>query len=200
VIPTQNNLDQVAERIERAYRRRHPTWTATGLTPGVWTAAAVRLADVSHGDVSLPIDPELFVAVQNYQSFRRDPWRELTQEGAVKIYRSAVRKIIQQLKAELADEMKRSKRFLEAGGSLDEVLANSKSRVSPITKFVLCHRQKRQDLVEVIRPAAQAQHLACPLYRFACENLVPSLFQPDSTRELMTMPGVGQPNLSFAWN
>ena len=200
VISTQNNLDQVAERIERAYRRRHSTWLATGLTPGVWTAAAVRLNDVSHNRVVLPIDPELFVAVQNYKSFRRDPWRELTQEGSVKTYRFAVRKIISQLKIELAAEMRWSKRFLEAGGSLDEVMAISKSRVSPITKLVLCHRQQRQDLAETIRPAAEAQHLACPLYQFAYRNLMPSLSYPDSNRGSMTIPGVGEQKHSFAWN
>ena len=28
----------------------------------------------------MPLDPELFVAVQSYRSFRRDPWAELAQE------------------------------------------------------------------------------------------------------------------------
>lgn len=200
MIPNQNSLDRVAERIERAYRRRHPNWLATGLTPGVWIAAAVRLTDHSRYGHSLPGDPELFVAVQNYKSFRRDPWRELTQEGALKTYRSAIRKIVQQLKAELARELRWSKRFLAAGGSLEEILAISKSRVSPITKLVLCHHQQRQDLADEIRSAVDAQHHACPLYRFACRDLMPSGCYPDPSTDVMTINGVDRQRYSYAWN
>ena len=200
LISTQNDLDQLAGRIERAYRRRHPLWTATGLTPGVWTAAAVRLSEVAMGDSILPIDAELFIAVQNYKSFRRDPWGELTQERATKSYRLAIRVIIKQLKKEIAAELKWSQRVLEMGRSLDEVLTSTKSRVSPITKLVLCHREGREDLAQVVRPAAEAQHLACPLYRYALKNLIAHAAYPEPRNEVIKSRDVIAQNRSFAWN
>ncbi len=197
---TQSHLDSLADRIERAYHRQHPRWDATGLTQGVWSAAAVRLNEVAKSGPGFPIDPELFVAVQNYKSFRRDPWCELCQEGAAKRYRLALRKIINQLKAELNSELRWSQRALDSGRSLDEIMAGSKARVSPIAKLVLCHHQRRTDLVELVRPSAEAQHLACPLYRFACRNLIPSPIYPDPQVESTTaVRSVGQ-TLSFIWN
>jgi len=200
VIITQKNLDQLAERIERAYRRKHPNWVATGVTPGVWTSAAIRLHDASSIDPSTPIDPELFVAVQKETAFRCDPWHELTQEAATRVYRVAIRKIVRHLKAELAAELRCSKRFLKAGGSIEAMMTHSKSRISPIIKLVVCHRSHRSDLAEVVRPAAEAQHLACPLYRIACDNLLKHSDYPNPKPDLVPTWGITNQKHMFAWN
>lgn len=200
MIATQNNLDQLADRIERAYHLRHPNWLATGLTPGVWTAAAVRLHEVVAAHSFLPVDPELFVAAQSYKTFRRDPWCELTQEGACKAYRSAVRKIIRQLKRELAGELRRATRFLEAQGTLDELVASARSKVSPMIKLMLCHQNDRSDLALHVNSAAEAQHLACPLYRIACKNLIPGDLYPLPNQKILLQPRIVAQSRSFAWN
>lgn len=196
---TQTTIDSLADRIEQAYCRRHPSWLATGLTPGVWFAAAVRLNEVALRNEHFPVDPELYVAVQRSKSFRRDPWAELTQEGALKRYCNAIRKIVRQLKVELASELNRSHRSLENGRTLEEILAASKSRISPLTKLVLCHNLDRPDLAAVIRPAAEAQHLACPLYRLACKSLLSTPDYPIPSRTVVNQVS-GAHQHSFAWN
>ena len=200
MIATQSHLDHLAERIEVAYRRRHPIWAPLGLTPGVWLAAAGRLNDVAAIDPASPIDPELFVAVQDYRTFRRDPWRELAQEGAATRYRSAVRKIVKQLKAELEGELDWSKQLLESGRSLDELIAVVKTRVSPIAKLALCVRHDRDDLADQVRPAAEAQQRACPLYTFACRKLIPGLAVDAPEAPAVGGPGLVDQEHSFAWN
>ncbi len=197
---TQHHLDQLAGRIAQAYHRKHPLWVEIGLTPGVWNSAAIRLNEVAIYHPGLPIDPELFVAVQDYRTFRRDPWCELTQEGSAKVYRATVRKIIKRLRTELATELRRSKRHLAAGRTLDDIMTSTKSRVSPIAKLVLCHDQDRTDLVEAIRPSAEAQHVACPLYRFACKNLMPRSVYPEPQPDLISSPSITDQARSFAWN
>ena len=202
LLATQTDLDLLADRLEQAYRRRHPNWLATALTPGVWTAAAARLAEVAGSRTSYPVDPELFIAVQDYRSFRRDPWSELTQDVSAKLYRAAVRKIIRQLRLELRAELRWSKRRLVAGHTLEQVLAGSKSRLSPITKLALCLEQDRGDLAAAVRPAAEAQHRACPLYRFACKDC----FEADVEFEFVSCGHPAHPDLlpeqaaSFPWN
>lgn len=199
MLTTQTSLDQLADRIEQAYRRRHPQWFAIGLTPGVWTAAAARLVEVEEVGSGLPVDPELFVAVQSYKSFRRDPWGELTQEQAAKVYRAAIRKIVRQLRAELKAELRWSRRHLEMGQSLDQIFGQARSRVSPIAKLVLCQEWDRDDLAEAVRPAAEAQHQACPLYRIACEDLMATSAYP-TPRAAASSDLLAIPAGSFAWN
>ena len=198
MIATQHNLDSLADRIERAYRLRHPNWLATGLTPGVWRIAAVRLYESVASVSTLPIDPELFVAVQNYKSFRRDPWAELTQERAAKAYRLSIQQIVRQLKKELTLEICWSTRYLATTGSIDELLSLPKLKISPIVKLMLCEEHGRSDLAASYRPSAEAQHLACPLYRLACKHLVPAHHYP-RPEAVMANTMAAQED-SYAWN
>ena len=198
MISTQYNLDQLAGRIERAYHRRHPNWVETGLTPGVWTAATLRLLEVAATRSSIPIDPELFVAVQSYKTFRRDPWCELTQEGASKTYQKAIRQIVRHLKKELSAELRWATRYLEATDSLDQLVAHPKSKASPIIKLMLCRQHDRADLAALVRNAADAQHLACPLYQSACQKLMPHEFYPRPKLVLSSISA--NPDHSHIWN
>ena len=200
MLTTQSHLDQRAARLERAYRRRHPNWLATGLTPGVWGAAAARLMEAGRAGSGLPVDPELFVAVQDCKSFRPDPWAELTQERAARAYRVAIRKIVQQLRAELKAELRWSRRHLLSGQSLDQVFNLTKSRVSPIAKLVLCEEWDRTDLAESVRPAAEAQHQACPLYRLACKDLMTTSAYPAPQPPASSAEPVATPAGAYAWN
>ncbi len=200
MIATQSHLDHLARRIELAYCRQHPGWVATALTPGVWSAAAVRLNDVSRLGATFPIDPELYVAVQDFKTFRRDPWRELTQECCARRYRASVRKIVKQLKRELEGELNWSDRVLESGRSLDELVEVGRSRISPIAKLALCVRHQRDDLAELIRPAAEAQRLACPLYASACRKLMPDVALLRSKSTALHDGKVSTQQNSFFWN
>ena len=198
MIASQRSLSSLADRIERAYKRRHPNWLATGLTLGVWKVAATRLYEVAGNHESLPADPELFVAAQSFNSFRRDPWTELAQEEAVKTYRVAIRRIIRQLKKELTLEICWSTRYLESTGSIDDLMSLPKAKISPIIKSMLCQQHGRPDLTAIYQPAAEAQHLACPLYRLACEHLVPAHCYP---RPNLAMPSnIAYQEQAHAWN
>ena len=197
---SQIKLDQLADRIEKAYRLRHPNWQSTGLTPGVWSTAAARLNATSRGLRSVPIDPELFVAVQNYKSFRRDPWTELAQENSANLYRQAVRRLINQLKAELREELRWSIRFMGSGGSLDNLLTTPRSKASPLTALCMFIQHNRFDLVGQVKAAAEQQHQACPLYRFACKQTIPASLYPNPNGEVLVACGAHSQENSFAWN
>ena len=198
VIASQHSLSSLADRIERAYKRRHPNWLATGLTLGVWRVAATRLYEVAGNHESLPADPELFVAVQNFNTFRRDPWAELTQEEAVQTYQIAIRRIVRQLKKELTLEICWSTRYLKSTGSIDELISMPKSKISPIIKLLLCQQHGRLDLIALLQPAAEAQHLACPLYRIACEHLVPADCYPRPNHAMAASNAYQEQ--AYAWN
>lgn len=200
VITTQNSLDQLAVRLQRAYERRHPHWLSTGLTPGVWTAAASRLLDVGVNQPKLPIDPELFVAVQDYKTFRRDPWRELTQAGSSHVYRQSILQIVKQLKVELRKELRWARRYLEKEGSLDQMLACPRPKVSPLVKLLLCHQQNRPELAVLVRTAAEAQQKACPLYDLACNHLSLDQIPLRSKGTLMLSPFLVDQEDTYVWN
>jgi hypothetical protein len=110
VICSQDAIRQLAVRIEHAYSRKYPKWLPIGLTPGVWESASARLLEASNRGANIPIDPELFVAVQARNRLAPDPWAELTQQRSLNQYIKALRRIIGQLRRELKGEVRRSRR------------------------------------------------------------------------------------------
>ena len=173
MIPSQDAIDKLADRIERAYRRHHAHWRPVGTTPGVWRSAACRLYEASEIDSSVPIDPELFVVAQPRGRLRPDPWTELTQSHSLRRYLNLIRQIVMKLLVELRGEMRRADRKLLRGLSLDNLLGSGGSRISPLGRYILAHRAGRSDLEMRYRSAAEAQHRACPLYRLASQSLLP---------------------------
>ncbi len=180
MIPSQDVVGPLADRIERAYCRRHPQWLGLGLTPGVWVAAATRLLEAGEDDRNLPVDPELFVATQKVGRSRLDPWTELTQPRSLKNYLGAIRRIVAQLRGELRDEFRRGESRLLRGESLDQILASNDARISPLSGYILAHKAGRLDLALLARPAAENQDRACPLYRIACREMLPAHLYPTS--------------------
>ena len=79
VLPTQELIDQLAERIERAYTLRRQRWCRGCSTRRVWSAAALRLWQAHVDDPQLPLDCELYVASQVINESLSDPWSELAQ-------------------------------------------------------------------------------------------------------------------------
>ena len=180
MICSQDAIDLVATRIESAYRRRYPRWLAIGLTPGVWESAASRLLEASAERPKVPIDPELYVAVQPRAGHTPDPWAELTQRRSLQRYRKSLRLIIGQLRKELKSEVQRAESRFLRGMSLEEVLAEEESRISPLTRYILAYRAGRHDLSKKHRVAAENQHRSCPLYRLAARSLLPGHAYPSS--------------------
>jgi len=190
VIFSQEAIGELAGRIERAYRRRHPMWQSVGLTPGVWESAAARLYEAAAVHPTIPVDPELYVAVQDRGEPRHGPWAELAQVGALRRYLKAVGKIVGQLRVELRSEVRRAEIRLNRGVPLDQVLASETTRLSPLSRYILAHRAGRPDLSIRWRAAAEGQHRSCPLYRLASRALLPSRAYPTSEEVLCTRPGV----------
>ena len=178
MILSQDDIGQLAARIERAYRRRHPLWQPVGLTPGVWVSAAARLCEAFEAHPSIPIDPELFVAAQPLTGYRRDPWAELTQRPSRDRYVRSVRGIIGQLRDELRGEVRHAEKRMLRGVTLDRIVADHEPRLSPLSRYILAHRAGRDDLAASLRAAAEAQHRACPLYLSASSNLMPAEAYP----------------------
>lgn len=166
-------IEQVADRIERAYRRRHPFWRRVGTDAGAWIAAARALLGLHRSDPSIPMDPELFVACQPDAAPMADPWHELTRPSALSRYRVRVRQIIRGLRRELDEELRHAERRFERGEPLETILRSRSRQLSPLGRFILAHRAGRTELAESFRAAAVDQHRSCPLYRDACRDLLP---------------------------
>ncbi len=180
MIPTQEVLDHLAGRVERAYALRRPHWWRGCSTQRVWSAAALRLWDVHAQDpLRVPLDAELFVASQPISVTFADPWTELAQPEAARRYRSRVRRIVHQLGSELGREVHRAERLIRRGGEMSAVLSLQDARLSPLSCFIVAQRAGRAELAVRFAAAAAAQDRSCPLYRSASLALIPADFYPD---------------------
>jgi hypothetical protein len=175
---TKHAIDALADRIERAYLRRQPYWNPGCSNARVWLAAAQALVSLHRTNPKYPIDPELFVASQSIDSPLGDPWGDLTQKRAVRRYKRRVRQIIQNLRAELVTEVCQVEARVRLGQTLDTVLGSRSRALSPLGRYIAAHRAGRFDLAKRFASQTEEQHLACPLYRFACHRLIPRAAYP----------------------
>jgi hypothetical protein len=178
LIRKRDPIDLIAGRIELAYRRRHPDWLGISLAPGVWESAATRLVEASRSYPGTPIDPELYVAALISAIPNPDPWSELTRKQSVARYIRVLRRIVSQLRREVAGELRRADRMLEAGQKIDDVLEGREGKLSPFSRYILAFRAGRMDLIEKHRASAESQHRSCPLYREAIRPFLPGREYP----------------------
>jgi hypothetical protein len=188
VLPSQEMIASLAERIEQAFSRRYPDWTTVRTSSGVWEAAAAGLMMLNRNIPSVPLDPELFVKVQPQRKWA-DPWVDLVQESALRRYRRQVRRIVSHLRSEIKEEVRSAERKLRSGALLPEVLSDSSGRISALGRYVIARRAGQDDLAERLRPEAERQHRSCPLYRQACRFLLPDNTYP-LPRETGLLPGL----------
>lgn len=169
---------RLADRIEKAYMLRQSEWRGVRVDPRVWGTAASSLVGAHRKDEWLPLDPELFVASQPRDDGGSDPWELLTSSIAIRHYRAHVLRIIRGLRRELRSEFRKVERRMVRGESVDQILAEDCRSLSALGRMIAAHRAGRPDLVDKARPAARDQHWACPLYRVACEGLLPAHAYP----------------------
>jgi hypothetical protein len=177
VLPTQEIIDHLADRIERAYLLRRSGWYRGCSTRRVWSAAALCLWQAKESDPTLPLDSELFVASQPLDSPAGDPWTELAQPEAGRRYRRQVRQIVSRLRNELAREVLRAERRMEDPQVSPSALARDR-RLSPLGCYIAAHRIARLDWACYFAPAAARQHHSCPLYQVAALSLLPADLYP----------------------
>jgi hypothetical protein len=173
VLASQETIDTLADRIERAYRLRHPGWNRGCSTSRVWAAAATVLHAVRRDDPTIPLDPELFVAAQCGVLEFADPWLELADPTAGRRYRDRVWQIVDGLRCELGREVRRAEREIRRGIPIDRVVLAKGRSLSALGCYILARRAGRDDLAERLRRGAADQHRSCPLYRQACLSLLP---------------------------
>jgi hypothetical protein len=172
MMASQAEIESLAERVERAYRLRRPNCYRSVSTPGVWTTAAALLYRIHQDDPEIPIDPELFVAVQPSHPSFSDPWGELTQPVAARRYVQLIRKIVRGLQSELRTEVLRAEVRVRRGETIDQVIRTRNKNLSPLGCFIVTLRSGRPDLAARFRTEAAAQHRSCPLYRQAILRLL----------------------------
>ncbi len=165
MLATQDEIEQIGGRIERAYylRRSGPQWT--GSTVGLWSVAATRLIQSHWDDPTIPVDPELYVAAQPMDARRTSPWFDLSQEISARRYCRYVRKIVRGLRAELLLEIRLAERRIRRGVCLDEVVSPQSRSLSPLGCYIVAHRAGLDELAEHFQSSAEIQHKSCPLYR-----------------------------------
>jgi hypothetical protein len=178
VLPTQETIDCLAERIERAFGLRCSTWYRGCSTPRVWDAAALVLWEANCRDRELPLDPELFVASQPVNRSFADPWASLAHPLAGERYARRVRRIIRQLRSELKQEVVRAEELMQHGHGLGRFLKTRSARFSPLGLYITAFRAGRPDLADQLRQGVIQQHNCCPLYRSACRSLLPAKHYP----------------------
>lgn len=191
-------IQELADRIERAYLRRRPGWQHGRANPRVWSTAAATLVALNEFDSSMPIDPELFVAAQPLASVE-DPWCELVGTDSARHYRLRVRKIVRRLRAEIRREITRADLKIASGATVADVVQSPGPRLSPLARFVVASRAGRPDLAEVWRPQALDQHRSCPLYSQACRGLLTEGDYPDGPSTETNPLAAGGP-LQFSAN
>jgi hypothetical protein len=178
VLPTQDVIDHLADRIERAYSLRRPQWWRSCSTRRIWSAAALRLWQAHVDDSQLPLDSELFVASQPISSALSDPWSELTQPEAARRYRTQVRRIIRRLRSELEREVELAEQWIRQDQEIRATVLVKNSRLSPLGCYIAAHRSGRADLARRFAAAAAEQHRSCPLYQQASAALLPVELYP----------------------
>jgi hypothetical protein len=177
VLPTQEVIDHLASRIERAYALRRAGWDRGCSTRRVWAAAAMCLWQAHADDPTLPLDSELFVASQSITGSLGDPWSELTQPDAGRRYRTQVRRIVERLRAELSREIQLAERRMEDPQMTLASLAKDR-RLSPLGCYIAAHRIGRPEMASRFADGAAQQDIACPLYRAASRSLLPPDLYP----------------------
>jgi hypothetical protein len=178
VLPTQDVIDRLANRIERAYSLRRAQWWRGCSTRRVWSAAALRLWQAHVDDPQLPLDSELFVASQPITDSLSDPWSELAQPDAARRYSAQVRRIIRQLRSELTREVRVAERSIRRDREIRPGLLAENRRLSPLGCYIAALRAGRADLARRFAAAAAEQHRSCPLYRSASLSLLPADLYP----------------------
>lgn len=164
-------IDDLADRIETAYLRKHPQRPWNSPDPRLWELVARSLIEAHRSTPWLPVDPELFVACQSTSSSPVDPWVDLATGAATRRYRRRVERMVERLLLEILGEILLARAKLEQGNSLDEILRRKKRAISPLGRYLVANLYDRDDLAERFRVDAEDQHAACPLYRAACEML-----------------------------
>ncbi len=173
VLPTQETIEHLADRIERAYALRRDGWYRGCSTRRVWSAAALCLWQAKVDDPALPLDSELFVASQPLSESASDPWIDLAQPEAGRRYRRQVRRIIKRLRAELAREVRLAERRMEHPDVTPSVLSRD-PRLSPMGCYIAAHRTGRTEWAGHFANGAVRQHHGCPLYQTATLSLLPA--------------------------
>ncbi len=178
MLPTQETLDHLADRIERAFTLRHSNWYRGCSTPRVWSMAATVLWESQSRDPAIPLDPELFVASQPLDGAFADPWSILAHPDAGQRYKHNVRRIIRRLRNELRREVQLVEDLLRQGCALRTIIQSQNARLSPLGLYIAAHRAARPDLARRLSRNAMEQHDCCPLYRSACLPLLPAELYP----------------------
>jgi len=178
VLPSQETLDRLADRIERAFALRRSNWYRGCSTPRVWSAAATILWEAHSEDPTIPLDPELFVASQPLTGTFADPWSSLAQPEAGHRYRQNVRRIIRRLRTELKREIRLTEDLLRQGRTLSMIIGSRNARLSPLGLYIAARRAACPDLAGRLRRGAIEQHNCCPLYRSACLAFLPAELYP----------------------
>jgi hypothetical protein len=192
VLATHEILDQLAGRIEQAYGLRRPHWLRGCSTSRVWYTASLRLWEAHASEPGrIPLDPELFVAAQPISTPFSDPWTELAHPESARRYRSSVRQITRQLRAELKREVVRAERLIRQGQEIDDVLNRATRGLSSLGAYFVARRAGRDDLAERFAAGAAAQHRSCPLYRPASLALIPAELYPED--RLLLAPEANAP-------
>jgi hypothetical protein len=172
-----STIQELASRVEIAYRRRSPLWSPGCTGADVWRRAAELLCELNATNPEIPIDPELYVAAQPITG---NPWTMLTFGTSIGRYRRRIGSIVRSLRTEIRGEVLRAERQLNRGMSVETVLLPSNDGLSPLGCFIVAHRAGRPELAAYFRGPAGEQHVGCPLYRQACRSLLPIEAYPAS--------------------
>lgn len=195
-------VSDIAGRIERAYFRHCPMLPRTFAVSPVWGVAAARLVEIHREEPDLPLDPELFVAVQVRRRPTPDPWGELARPSAIRRYRSHVRRIVLQLRRELRAELQQAERRHRGGQTVEQVVRERRHDFSSLGRYLFACRHHRADLATALRASAAAQHEGCPLYAQACRTLISPHAYPvfDLIPGHCPKPPSGRLRLAFSLN
>jgi hypothetical protein len=191
VLPTQELIEHLAERIERAYALRRQSWSRGCSTRRLWSAAALRLWQAHVDDPRLPLDCELYVASQPINESLSDPWSELAQPSAARRFRDRVVRIVGRLRRELAREVRLAERLIRKEGAIGLSAMPPSHRISPLGYYIAAQRAGLPGLADRFAAGAAEQHRSCPLYQNASIAFLSADLYPAGKSAGGELPGGG---------
>lgn len=161
---------EIAIRMESAFirrtRRQDSRWSPSANS---WLRLARRLITLSQSNAIFPLDPELFIIVQNDSTLLNLDMPEVEDE-AIAHFADNVNRMISNLQAEISEELRWLEHSGRRGVGMDQLVLSPSRKLTPLSRYIHACRNNRPELAGRLLADVIRQHEICPLYRHACKK------------------------------
>lgn len=172
---------EIAIRMESAFirrtRRQDSRWSPTAKS---WLRLARRLIALNESNAIFPLDPELFIVVQNDSTLMNLDLPEAENE-AITHFSDKIKHMIRKLQAEISEELRWLEHSSDRGVGMDQLILSPSRKLTPLSRYIHACRNNRAELAGLLLADVIRQHESCPLYRHACQKWLAGQRYPTPT-------------------